>query len=185
MTAGRKVVTDNKEWCTPLKYVEAVKECFGGIIHLDPCSNCYSKMNALVEYLPSLCDGLSESWNYENIYVNPPYGRDRERGTTIADWLQKCEQANRLYYSEVLALIPVATNTGHWKKYVFGKATGISFLYDTRLRFLVDGKDGGKGAPMSCAMVYWGCDFQKFFKVFLRFGATVNTESLKGFVIRD
>ena len=52
--------------------------------------------------------------------------------------------------------MPVATNTGHWKKHVFTNATGICFLYDTRLKFLVNGEDGGKGAPMSCAMIYWG-----------------------------
>ena len=62
------------------------------------------------------------------------------------------------YGSEVLALVPVATNTRHWKAFVFGAADAVAFLYDTRLRFLVNGKDSGKGAPMSCAMVYWGSD---------------------------
>jgi hypothetical protein len=81
--------------------------------------------------------------------------------------------------SEVLALVPVATNTGHWKKYIYGKASGICFLYDTRLRFLVDGKDEGKGAPMSCAMVYWGRNFDRFCEVFLEFGAVVSLANLK------
>ncbi len=75
--------------------------------------------------------------------------------------------------------MPVATNTGHWKKYIYGKATAICFLYDTRLRFLVDGKDEGKGAPMSCAMIYWGKNFQLFFDVFIKYGAVVNIENLR------
>ncbi len=75
--------------------------------------------------------------------------------------------------------MPVATNTGHWKRYVFTKARAVCFLYDTRLRFLVNGKDGGKGAPMSCAMIYWGDRYEKFRDVFGKHGAVVNlTEML-------
>lgn len=80
----------------------------------------------------------------EEGYANPPYGNDQERGTKIIDWMRQCEQANRLYQSEVIALVPVATNTRHWKEYVYGKVSGICFLYDTRLKFLVNGKDEGK-----------------------------------------
>lgn len=179
MTAGRKVISDNKDWCTPPKYVEAVSQVFKGHIHLDPCSNSYSVVHAEVEYLPGVQDGLTESWDYPTIYVNPPYGRDQERGSSIADWLKRCADAHRRYNSEVLALVPVATNTGHWKKYVFGNATGICFLYDTRLRFLVNGRDTGKGAPMSCAMIYWGQDFDHFYRFFAPFGAALNIEELR------
>src|SRR5208282_4855603 len=80
--------------------------------------------------------------------------------------------------SEVLALVPVATNTGHWKKYVFSAATSVCFLYDTRLKFLVNGKNGGKGAPMSCAMIYWGVNYERFFDVFIEFGAVVDLRPL-------
>jgi hypothetical protein len=183
MTAGRKVVTQNKDWGTPPKYVEAVREFFGGTIHLDPCSNRYSIVNALVEYCLPANDGLRESWDSPTIYVNPPYGVDRKHGTSIKDWLRKCEEANRLHKSEVIALVPVATNTGHWKKYVYGKAAAICFLYDTRLHFLVNGKDGGKGAPMSCALIYWGHRYERFFQIFTKFGAVVNIENLRGVVI--
>jgi hypothetical protein len=183
MTAGRKNIGQNQDWGTPSKYVDAIRQFFGGAISLDPCSNPYSIVNAWVEYRLPEHDGLKESWNLPTIYVNPPYGADRERGTTISDWLKKCEEANRLYQSEVLALVPVATNTRHWKKYIYGKATAICFLYDTRLRFLVNGRDEGKGAPMSCAMVYWGEQFDRFSEIFMRFGAVVDTRNLRGLVI--
>lgn len=180
MTAGRHVLSQTKDWGTPKKYVDAIRTFFGGVIHLDPCSNLYSIVNAEVEYTLPEHDGLREKWNFPTIYVNPPYGIDRGHGTSIKNWLLKCEEANRLYGSEVLALIPVATNTGHWKKYIFGKAAAICFLYDTRLRFLVKGRDGGKGAPMSCAMVYWGRRFDAFLETFISFGAVVNIKNLKG-----
>lgn len=178
MSAGRVAISDNKDWCTPPKYVEAVRRFFGGRIALDPCSNEYSIVHADVEYSPPLDDGLQLSWDYPTVYVNPPYGADRERGTTIKNWLRRCAQAYQEHGSEVLALVPVATNTSHWKSYVWAQATAVCFLYDTRLRFLVQGRDEGKGAPMSCAMVYWGRNYDRFCEVFLRFGAVVDLRLL-------
>lgn len=181
MSAGRTNSDAlSQHWCTPPKYVNAVKEFFGGSVALDPCSNCHSIVNANVEYSLPETDGLAASWNYPTVFVNPPYGRDRERGTTIRDWLRKCAEAHLQHDVEVLALVPVATNTRHWKRWVFGAATSVAFLYDTRLRFLVDGKDGGKGAPMSCAMVYWGLRPARFERTFIRYGAVVRLEHLHG-----
>lgn len=179
MSAGRTVNTLSLDWGTPHKYVNAVKEFFDGDIDLDPCSNEYSVVNALNEYRLPKHDGLRESWKFRRIYVNPPYGTDKVRGTRIKNWFYRCVEANRNYDSEVLALVPVATNTGHWKNYVFGHATAVSFLYDTRLKFLVGGKDEGKGAPMSCSMVYWGKDYEKFYNVFIKFGAVIDLRPLK------
>ena len=185
MTAGRTVNSQSVNWCTPPKYINAVKKVFGGKISLDPCSNEWSIVHAETEYRLPEKDGLRESWDYPTIYVNPPYGSDKERGTRIKHWLYKCAQAHKDYGSEVLALVPVATNTGHWKDYVWGRATAVCFLYDTRLRFLVDGKDEGKGAPMSCAMIYWNKAIDPFFKVFTEYGAVVDLRPLQGKVIGD
>lgn len=180
MSAGRSVNTLSKNWGTPLKYVEAVKNVFGGEIDLDPCSNVYSIVNANVEYLLPQKDGLKEDWNYRRIYVNPPYGIDKERKTTIKNWLQKCSHAFSEYNSEVIALIPTATNTSHWKQHVFTKAKSICFLYDTRLRFLENGLDQGKGAPMACSMIYWGNNQTKFYDIFIKHGAVVDISNLIG-----
>jgi hypothetical protein len=179
MTAGRNNATSlSQHWCTPPKYVRAIREFFSGRIELDPCSNKHSIVKAQVEYCLPDTDGLRESWDYCTIFVNPPYGADRKRGTTIRDWLRRCAEANAKHGSEVLALVPVAVNTRHWKLYVWGAATAIAFLYDTRLRFLVNGRDGGKGAPMACAMLYWGTQYERFESVFLRFGAVVDVQHL-------
>ncbi len=185
MTAGRTVNSQSNNWCTPPKYVAAVRKVFRGKIALDPCSNAWSVVAADTEFRLPEKDGLRESWNYPTIYVNPPYGADREHGTTIKNWLSKCAQAHNLYRSEVLALVPVATNTGHWKHYVWGEATAVCFLYDTRLRFLVEGKDQGKGAPMSCAMVYWNQAIDNFCDVFIKYGAVVDLRPLQGKVIGE
>ncbi len=185
MTAGRTINSQSVDWCTPQKYIDAVKRLFGGRIALDPCSNQWSIVAAETEYSLPEYDGLKESWNFPTIYVNPPYGADKERRTTIKHWLYKCAHAHKYYGSEVLALVPVATNTRHWKEYIWGRATAVCFLYDTRLRFLVEGKDGGKGAPMACAMIYWNKNIKKFHDVFSEFGAVVDLRPLHGKVIGE
>ena len=173
MTAGRTVNSQSVDWCTPSKYVESVRKMFGGTISFDPCSNPYSIVHAETELMLPNDDGLKMEWNFPTIYVNPPYGADRDRGTTIKQWISRCANAHASFDSEVLALIPVATNTRHWKDYIWAQATAVCFLYDTRLRFLVQGKDEGKGAPMSCAMVYWGTKPNEFFNIFIEHGAVV------------
>ena len=183
MSAGRTVNSQSQTWGTPMKYVKAVKECFNGNIALDPCSNEYSIVEAQTEFKLPEKDGLKQKWNYPTIYVNPPYGADRERGTTIKNWLAKCALAHKDFNSEVLALVPVATNTGHWKQSVFGEARAVCFLYDTRLKFLENGLDVGKGAPMACAMIYWGENYTKFYNTFIEYGAVVDISHLHGELI--
>src|ERR1700683_4210330 len=136
MTAGRTVSSQSQNWCTPPKYIAAGQVFFAGQVDLDPCSNEHSIVKARVEYILPEHNGLRESWAFPTIYVNPPYGADRERGTTIKHWLRRCAEANKKHGSEVLALVPVATNTAHWKLFVWSAATGVAFLYDTRLKFL-------------------------------------------------
>ncbi|MXZ21031.1 MAG: N-6 DNA methylase [Caldilineaceae bacterium SB0665_bin_25] len=180
MTAGRKINAQSQDWGTPPQYVEAVKQVFGGRIDLDPCSSEYSIVRATVEYRLPERDGLKESWNYPTIYVNPPYGLDRERGTSIKQWLARCAVSHQTHGAEVIALVPVATNTGHWKSCIFGKASAVCFLYDTRLKFVESGRSGGKGAPMACATVYWGSQYDRFFNVFVDYGAVIDVRPLIG-----
>ena len=183
MSAGRTVNSKSQAWGTPKKYVDAVGRFFNDRISLDPCSNEFSIVNAETEYLLPENDGLKESWNFPTIYVNPPYGADRERGTTIKNWLAKCALANEKFNSEVLALVPIAANTGHWKQSVFGKASAVCFLYDTRLKFLENGLDVGKGAPMACSMLYWGNNYKRFYDEFIKFGAVIDLTHLQNEVI--
>lgn len=178
MTAGRHIISQSQSWCTPHKYVNAVKKVFNGTIDLDPCSNEYSIVHAKVEYMLPEHNGLIETWNYPRIYVNPPYGFNQLSKTSIKNWLLKCSDANLRFNAEVIALIPVATNTLHWKKCVFTRASAICFLADTRLKFLVQGTDNTKGAPMACAMVYWGDKIKNFKDVFIEFGAVVDIRDL-------
>jgi hypothetical protein len=173
MSAGRQSITENKDWCTPQKYVDAVKRVFDGLIELDPCSSIFSIVEAKTAFLLPKHDGLHEEWNFEKIYINPPYGNDKERGTSIRHWFEKIAKTRRKYNSQIIALVPVATNTSHWKKYVYPMANAICFLYDTRLKFIIQGNEDNKGAPMSCCVIYYGDNTKKFMNIFSEFGAVL------------
>lgn len=177
MTAGRKSVTDTKDWCTPPGIVASARQVFGGQVALDPCSNADSLVDAKVNYLLPDHDGLVESWDYPTIYVNPPYGSDVDRGTRIAHWFARISEAAEAG-SEVIALVPVATNTGHWKRHVYPVARSICFLYQPRVRFYIGGREDPKGAPMSCAVIYYGSEFESFAKEFSRHGAVIPLDGI-------
>jgi hypothetical protein len=167
MTAGRKVHTLSRDWCTPPKYTNPIRAFFSGKIALDPCSNGQSIVGAEINLTEN---GLEYDWNSaKTIFVNPPYGRNGE--TSIYDWLKKCHETNS---SEIVALIPVATNTKHWKEFVF-KANVICFLADTRLKFLINGSTENKGASMSCCLVYWGPRKQDFIVTFSNYGSCMES----------
>ena len=66
----------SNEWYTPARYVEAVREVFGGKIELDPASS--KEANAIVraENIYTVSDnGLAKPWNAATLFLNPPYGR--------------------------------------------------------------------------------------------------------------
>ena len=148
---------------------------FENNINLDPCSNSDSIVRATTKYILPV-DGLMETWNFKNIYVNPPYGRDKQRKTSIKNWIKKCCHSHEEYNSEVVALIPVATNTSHWKEYIYNKSTAICFLYDTRVKFRINGSEENKGSPMACCFVYWGARFDKFKELFSDLGFVVKID---------
>ena len=172
MTAGRKNSDNKKDWNTPPEIIESVKSVFGGTIYLDPCSNLSSLVNAKIEYVLPENDGLAENWNYPTIFVNPPYGADKERKTIIIDWFEKVHHAYN-EGSEIIVLVPVATNTNHWKNHVFGVADAICFLSAPRLKFWNNGKIDNKGAPMACAVIYYGKNIDLFSSEFEKHGAIV------------
>lgn len=173
MTAGRSVTTKSVCWGTPQEYLDSVRSVLGEVT-LDPCSNEWSIVNAAVEYKLPENNGLLDSWEYDTIFVNPPYGRCKESKTSIKNWIQRCSDS-AAQGSEVLALVPVATNTSHWKDIVFKTASAICFLSAPRVKFLENGVPSEKGAPMACAMVYWGAYPENFKAEFDKHGHTIIT----------
>lgn len=160
-------------WCTPPELVEAARTALGGTIDLDPCSNPHSTVGATTEFLLPHNNGLTDEWAGNTIFVNPPYGRDKEAGTSLIDWFKKIKEAADRG-AEIVVLVPVSPNTRHWKDYVFGKATAICFLSAPRLKFYINGERDPKGAPMACATIYYGKHPTRFTQAFQAHGNIVN-----------
>lgn len=177
MTAGRQAISATKHWCTPPHLAEAARKALGGIIGLDPCSNPDSTVPATRKYMLPTHDGLIEPWDAHTIYVNPPYGIDKTRGSRILDWFTRAHEAADAG-SHVVMLVPVAPNTSHWKRHVFPVATSICFLYATRLRFHINGTEDPQGAPMACAAIYYGPSPQLFADNFRPYGAVVRLDTV-------
>lgn len=73
-TAQNLVASDENEWYTPTRYIEAVHQVLGRI-DLDPasCEAANRTIKAKTIYTTA-DDGLEQSWS-GRVFLNPPYGR--------------------------------------------------------------------------------------------------------------
>lgn len=93
----------NQTQFTPFYVLDPIREAFGGVIELDPCTVEENPVGAERWYSPPT-DGVEQKWDAATIFVNPPYSRARER------WVHRCIQAASEGRAVVL-LIPAATDT--------------------------------------------------------------------------
>lgn len=110
----------NNTQFTPRYVLERVREDLGGLICLDPCTTPDNPVGASRFYTVE-DDGLSQPWGYApTIFVNPPYGKPRER------WVQACITAGHRQQKVVL-LIPAATDTVIFQR-AAKTATAVVFI---------------------------------------------------------
>lgn len=93
---------ENQTQLTPDYVLNPVRMALGGI-ELDPCTLPSNPVDAERFYALPM-DGAAEAWDAETIYVNPPYGKARER------WVARCMEAAEVG-SRVVLLIPAHTDT--------------------------------------------------------------------------
>ena len=72
-------------------------------------------------------DGLSQSWAGNNVFLNPPYGRN------MKDWMRKAYEESQAENTTVVVLVPARTDTAWFHDYVYEKAE-LRFLRG-RLKF--------------------------------------------------
>jgi phage N-6-adenine-methyltransferase len=126
--------TDN--WATPQPFFDELNDEFR--FTLDVCA---SNSNAkCTRYFTRLEDGLSQSWEAERCWMNPPYGRE------IKSWMKKAYEASQRG-ALVVCLVPARTDTAWWHDYAT-KATEIRFIRG-RLRF----GNAKQAAPFPSAVV--------------------------------
>ena len=95
------------EWPTPIEFFEKLNSEFS--FTLDPCS---THENAkCIKHFTRDDDGLSQSWNDETVFMNPPYGRE------ISKWMKKAFDSCNQSGATVVCLVPSRTDTKWWHEY--------------------------------------------------------------------
>jgi site-specific DNA-methyltransferase (adenine-specific) len=139
------------EWETPQELFDQLDEIFH--FTLDVCA---TTLNAKCEeYFYRTINGLSQSWDNNICWMNPPYGdpeypckpnckkkKCQERGYHISeyvpgirDWVEKAYKESRSPFCIVVALLPARTDTKWFQGYVWDKDKGL----------FGDWRDGVKG----------------------------------------
>lgn len=111
------------EWATPQNFFDELNKEFG--FTLDPCST--DENNKCDKYFTIEDDGLTQDWEGETVFCNPPYGR------VIGDWVKKCYEESKKPNTNVVMLIPARTDTRYFHDYIYNKAE-IRFIRG-RLKF--------------------------------------------------
>ena len=111
------------DWETPQDLFDELDDEFH--FTLDAAS---SNLNAKCEkHYTVEDDGLSQSWAGNNVFLNPPYGRN------MKDWMRKAYEESQAENTIVVVLVPARTDTAWFHDYVYGKAE-LRFLRG-RLKF--------------------------------------------------
>ncbi len=64
------------EYYTDPKIIAAVRDLFGGVIHLDPASsNVANASIKALRYFGKELNGIAQSWSAQNLWLNHPFGR--------------------------------------------------------------------------------------------------------------
>jgi hypothetical protein len=142
---------------TPKWFLDLVIKATGPI-DLDPCSNEWSIVPSRKKYLFSEGqDGLKMAWE-NNIFCNPPYGKDKVNKTSLKDWINKAANSYKDHVEpnfQASLLIPCMPDRTFWHNGIFTTATGIIFVKG-RLNFGDKGNWDTDSAPMPVCLVYWG-----------------------------
>ena len=140
-------MSKTNEWATPDVLFAQIAETWGPFT-LDPCA---TEENAKCKRFYTMQDdGLSQSWQGESVFMNPPYGRQ------ISKWIEKAYHEvhkNNGITTRAVCLIPARTDTSYWHDYVM-RSDEICLI---RGRVCFEGGGGGRAPFPSCVVVFESC----------------------------
>jgi len=130
------------EWETPKDLFNKLDDMFN--FTLDPAS---TEANHLCpKYYTQEENGLSKSWEYEHVFLNPPY-------SDIATWVAKAAYESQKNHALVVLLIPSRTDTKYFADLIM-KHAAFMWLIKGRLKFRnKDIPDKLKPAPFPSVLV--------------------------------
>lgn len=126
------------EWATPQSFFDKLNGIYGPFT-LDAAAS--DDNYKVVNYYTQADDSLSQNWEGNRVFLNPPYGR------ALKDWVRKGYEEGQKENTTVVMLIPARTDTKYWHEWVM-KADEIRFVRG-RIKF----GDGSNSAPFPSAVV--------------------------------
>jgi len=133
-------------WQTPLKLFKELDDKYK--FTLDPASN---DKNALCEkHYTKETDGLTQSWQGETVFLNPPYGRD------MIKWVAKARAEWLLGDCTIVLLLASRTDTRWFHDYIYAVDGAIWDFSERRVKFIDPdtGKEAGSPAFGSVIVVF-------------------------------
>ena len=135
---NKGLFTSNTDlWSTPISFYNELNKQFK--FTLDPC--CTEDNRKCDKYFTKEDDGLSQSWQGETVFMNPPYGRE------IVKWVKKAYEESLKPDTKIVMLLPARTDTRWFHDYIYHKSK-ITFVKG-RLKF----GDGKNPAPFPSMVV--------------------------------
>lgn len=149
-----------QHWTTPKLVLDVIRRV--NVIHLDPCSNANSQVQALVALEAG---GLEEVWHTMAsaglAFVNPPYDQAKE-------FVRKCIVEGALG-CEIVLLVASRTET-HWSQACMAEADAACF-WSGRIKFENPPAESvGDKPSIASAFYYWGRNRKLFIDEFAQYG---------------
>lgn len=106
---SREVMSSSKDmtWETPRQWFEYLNLEFK--FTLDPC--CEHETAKCIKHYTPAEDGLSQSWQDERVFMNPPYGN------SLSLWMRKAYLESRDHGALVVCFVPARVDTQWWHQY--------------------------------------------------------------------
>ena len=160
---------DGDEWYTPAHYIESARKVMGSI-DLDPasCEMAQTVVKAK-RYYSRAEDGLSQSWNAENIWLNCPYSQPQP-------WIRKLIDQHIMPNRQAVVLVNNATETG-WFQALLKAADAVCFP-SQRLAFWRH-DHAEVGARQGQAFFYFGHFVDDFKAEFGEYGTVLFLEAIE------
>ena len=136
MNTRRCFSNTRTDWATPQFWFDYLNLEFK--FTLDPC--CYHQTAKCKKHYTLAEDGLSQSWENERVFMDPPYGR------SLRTWMKKAYTEARDNGALVVCFVPARVDTQWWHDFA---AKGEVRFPKSRVRF----EGATSGAPFPQAFI--------------------------------
>lgn len=156
--------SNNNEWYTPMKYLEAARQVMGGI-DIDPASSTLANETVkATRYFTAEDDGLLQDW-HGRVWLNPPYG-----GIAASFVASLLGQYQKGIVTEAILLVNSNSTETKW----FAPLWDFLLCFtDHRINFTSPSKTKPVGSTHGSVFVYLGDNEVKFIDAFEQFGYVV------------